>query len=101
MRQKATIAVLLAALLVLPASADPAAKAGSAGGPLPPGKAAGSRNAQLSSNETLFIGAAVLVIAVGFYLASGSYNIPGSGGSSGGASSPPPTTTTTTTTTTR
>lgn len=94
MRQQATIAVLLAALLALPASADPPK------GPLPPGKAAGSRNAQLSNNETLFIGAAILVIGVGLYLASGNYNIAGGGSSSsGGGTTPPPTTTTTTTTT--
>jgi len=95
--QKATIAVLLAALLAGPASAAPPT------GPLAPGAPAGAKNAQLSNNETLFIGAAVLVIGLGLYLASGNYKLPGSGGSSGGGSTntPPPTTTTTTTTTTR
>lgn len=91
--QKATIAVLLAVLLAGPASAAPPT------GPLAPGGPAGARNAQLRNNETLFIGAAVLVIGVGLYLASGSYKIPGasSGGSGGGTTTPPPTTTTSTT----
>jgi hypothetical protein len=91
MRQKATIAVLLAVLLALPAAADPPK------GPLAPGRAAGTSNAQLSNNETIFIGAGVIVLAVGLYLASGSYNIPGSGASSSGGGTTPPVTTATTT----
>jgi hypothetical protein len=98
MVQKATIAVLLAVLLALPVSAGPPT------GPLPPGRAAGARSAQLSNNETIFIGAAVLVLGVGLYLAGGSYNIAGSASGSsssgGGTTTLPPTTTTTTTTTT-
>ena len=106
---------LLAGLLAVPASAAPPTN--SPRGPLPPGGPAGARNAQLSNNETLFIGAAVLVIGLGLYLASGTTDFPGvssgsngssggSGGSSGGSGGgttniPPPTTTTTTTTTTR
>jgi hypothetical protein len=92
MIQKATIAALLAALLALPASAA------SPAGPLAPGQPAGTKNAQLSNKEAMFIGAALLVIGVGLYLASGSYNIPGSGRSSSGGgttSSPSPATTTT------
>jgi len=89
-------------LLAMPASAAPQALAGSPQGPLAPGGPAGARNAQLSNNETLFIGAAVLVIGLGLYLASGNYNIPGSAGASGGGTTntPPPTATTATTTTT-
>jgi hypothetical protein len=99
--QKPTIAVLLAVLLTVPALAAPAASGDSPWGPLPPGGPAGARNAQISNNETLFIGAAVLVIGIGLYLASGNYKLPGgsSGGSGGGTTTPPPATTTTTTTT--
>ena len=96
--QKATIAVLMAVLLAVPASAAPPA------GPLPPAGPAGAKAAQLTNNETLFIGAAVLVIGLGLYLASGNYKLPGgsAGGSGGGTTNtPPPTTTTTATTTTR
>lgn len=87
MMQKATITVLLAALLAAPALA------GTAPGPLVPGGPAGAKNAQLSSNETIFIGAAVLVIGVGLYLASGHYGPSSSGG--GGGTTPPPAATTT------
>jgi hypothetical protein len=89
MTQKATIAVLLAALLTAPALAAPPL------GPLAPGGPAGSENAQLSSNQTIFIGAAVLVIGLGIYLASGHYGSSGSSSSGGGINTSPPTTTTT------
>ncbi len=83
--QKATIAVLLAALLAGTASADPSA------GLLAPSKPAGVKQAQLRNNETVFIGAISLVIGVGLYLASGHYNL--GGGAASAPPSPPATTT--------
>jgi hypothetical protein len=85
MTQKATIAALLAILLTYPASAAAPA------GPLTPGQPAGTKNAQLSSKEAIFIGAAALVLGVGLYFASGSYKVPGSGNNTGGGSATPQT----------
>jgi hypothetical protein len=68
MIQKTAMAMLLTAAWTLPAAAA---------APLPPGRAAGAKNAELTEQQTIFVGVGVLVVGVGVYLASGEYKIAG------------------------
>jgi hypothetical protein len=56
--------------------------------PLPPGKPAGIRDAQLFSNSTIFVGSLIIIAGVGLYLSSKSYTIPGQQASSAPSTSP-------------
>jgi hypothetical protein len=66
MMQKATGAMLLAMALAISAA------------PLPPGRPAGSKTAQTSDNQAIFVGVGLLTIGIGVYLASGDYKTPAS-----------------------
>lgn len=59
---------VVAAALILPAAAAT---------PLPPGRPAGSRIAQITQNQMIFVGGGVLALGLGLYLASGQYKIAG------------------------
>jgi hypothetical protein len=67
MLPKTTIAMLLVLALATSAAAQP---------PLPPGRPAGSKNAQSSDNQAIFVGVGLLTIGIGVYLASGDYKTP-------------------------
>lgn len=88
MIRKTAIAASLAAVLVPPALAA---------SPLPPGRPAGSQNAQLTGQQTIFVGVGVLTLGLGLYLASGEYKIQGDDGSTPPPATPPTTTPSTTT----
>ena len=51
-----------------------------------PGKPAGVQKAQVS-NDTIFIGVGILVLAAGIAMAAGTYNIPGSASSTASTTS--------------
>jgi hypothetical protein len=91
-RTAAAIFLIAAELLTCPVLAA------SGDGPLAPGKPAGLDRAQISGNTVIFATAAMGLLVLGLYLASGTYNIPGQ--SSGGVSNPNTAGSTSTTTTT-
>jgi hypothetical protein len=68
------IAALLL-LLVLPQSSWAQASVNT--GPLPPGKPAGIHQAQMRYSGAIFIGALVMITAVGFLVSTRPYVVPG------------------------
>ena len=75
------LTLVLGAISALPAEtlADPLTSES----PLPPGKPAGAKAAQIDSNSIIFISAGILIAVVGFYISTKPYQLAGQ--SSGGA----------------
>lgn len=79
------LATASAALLTQAALAD-----SQTDGTLAPGKPSGTHQAQLTNpNTMIFIGAGVLVLGLGLYLAGGTYKIPGQSNQSSATSTSP------------